>query len=1201
MQPSLQHRSPSNHCGWGGIDQGLNTLRHTPLFSDFLQRSAEYAAYLHFLARCYDLNILAEISDRSSPLQSMNKEVTKRRLQDKKDSVVDMFNYAARYDAVPSVETSRIVHKHGGRTRQLFETIVKVQDFDVQVVGHGIDPQAAEIDAALKFKAEAERYQASKGKSSLVIKDFKAPTIDDAEKFKEFMQIVRPGIHIEVKSETRPGDTVKVQALVNDAATGEGLQMARGKRTETMALLAACITLKKEDPTLWPRYLRALQYGNGQILKPIAPMDISVDEDCSLLMRETLLGARRIGLPDEVADAAPLQLNTDGRRDANLKRLAPGRAEDRSEKLSRKLEELQTHEKFQERRRQKAELPINQYRSDVLNLVNNNDYSIVVGATGSGKTTQVPQILLEDAISQGDGSACNIICTQPRRIAATSVARRVAVERAEDLQWSVGYIVRFDSRPPKASGGMCYCTTGILLQQLQHTPDEVMDHVTHLVIDEVHERDVLIDFLLILLKKNMARRKLINKRNPKVVLMSATMDTELFANYFGKDEADGTSSACPSIDVPGRMFPVKERYLDQILDEIKEAKTSTSVMHSDVRTRDFIDSEKEFQRNSRSEVGQRDQPESTHNPGHRANKSVIDWRRESDEASDYRQSTGSERNTGLVPYGLISTTIAHIARTTTEGAILVFLPGLEEIVRVDADLSKPGNFGIDFNDRTRYQRYILHSSVSQTQQSVFDAVPVGCRKIILATNIAETSVTIPDVQHVVDAGKLREKQYDQERRITSLVCTWESKSNSRQRSGRAGRVQDGNYYALFSRERAESLRAIGLPELLRTDLQEVCLDVKAQAFQEPIREFLAEAIEPPAARNVDASVYNLQALDAITETEEITALGQLLASIPVHPSLGKMIILGTVFRCLDPMLILGAAGNQRSVFVNPLTDRAEARASKMAFAQGSQSDHIALLNAVRELRHWRHLHGEQAMREFARSHFLHVGAFSVIDSTAQQIETILKDGGLIPFTPAHQRHNFQYGDHALNENSHKIPLIKALVLAGLHPNLAVSPYGGMLFRTPNEKNVMVHPSSLNSDPERFRARKDAERKPPTYHSYTSLSKSNDGNSMFIRDTSEITPLLSCLFGGRLSQNQQRPNVLEMDDWLPFYIVSQDKRTTKTVLEFRKGLERLLMLTFRDLETVAKTRRTGRDATEQEESFLADDEVRRYFAAGLVEV
>ena len=1157
------------------------------------------------VAKFHEEGKLGEIFDKSSGMNQVNKQSMDEARAEEKNALMDIYNYAARFDTVPKISTKVRTRVERKRQKNYFEMTVELPEQGIRVTSQGGERKVAEVQAAKLFRVEAEKYQQEHGSEIIIIKDSGALTTDNAQEFMKFYRIVRPGIDIKAQT-TEPKrqkkgaipETNRAQVTINGEAIGEPVEMMLRKKAEETAFLTAAIALKKREPALFPRFLRALRIGNGQILRPVAPVDMTVDEDCSLVMRETLLGARRAGLPDTIHDVGSNVSLSESRRSGYRQPLESHEAQQRNEKLLRKMNQFLQDPKLADLRNKKAELPMNQYRAKVLDLVNNNVYSIIVGATGSGKTTQVPQILLEDAISKGEGASCNIVCTQPRRIAAISVARRVAVEREETLQDSIGYHVRFDPKLPQLGGSVTYCTTGILQLQLQQCPDEVMDNVSHLVIDEVHERDMQIDFLLILLKKTIMRRQALGKSNPQVVLMSATLDTELFASYFKSKIADKGTLDCPSLSVPGRAFPVKERYLQEILQDITAANSPAQLMamHGDPNTRTYLDVETRF-RNENPTTDSQGLAD-----GSRKEISLIDWKRERNSiASEGAADPAIEKENALIPFGLVACTIAHIAKTSQEGAILVFLPGLGEILKVE-EILKGEILGVRFNDESKFRLCLLHSSLPAAQNTVFDPVPKGCRKIILGTNIAETSITIPDVQYVVDTGKLREKHYDQPRRISQLLCTWASKSNSKQRAGRAGRVQNGNYYALFTKERYEKLRAIGLPELLRVDLQEICLKVKAQAFEAPIREFLAEAIEPPDPKSVDSSILNLQALDALTDDgEAITPLGRLLSSLPVHPSLGKMIVLGIIFRCLDPMIIIGAASAERSLFLNPVQQRHEASRSKLSWVEGSGSDHVALLNAVRELRRMRDDKGDYWMKDFAHRNFLHFNAFKTIDATAQQIEGILVDARLIPSTLRSFRVSSQFGGPSLNENSHKIPLIKALLLAGCHPNLAVN-NGGVSFRTVGENVCVVHPSSINSP----RGKKDEYRVARnTLYTYSSMARSNDGASIFLRETTEATPLMATLFGGRLKRNEERGNIVELDGWLPFYLTSPDRRAAKTLIEFRKGLERLLAVAFKELGTLssAPKRKFGEGILDQQEqtSFLADEKVRQLFAGGLVDV
>ena len=1178
--------------------------------------AATNAAYLHLAATFHEQGVLGDILEKDSALKKSMKKSTKEEL---KSVWLDIYNYAARFDLIPTVNRATVNRKERQRVRKYMQVTVELAEQDIKVTATGIAAKEAEARAGQLFKKEAEKYHAERGGGAIVIKDSGALTTDNAHMFFHFYRMARPGSGSAQDMYEEPKNAPpRVTINMSGEPLGEPIEVVGTldkKMATRIAWLTAAIAMKRREPDLYPRYLQALKNGNGQILATIAPVNMPVDEDCSLIMRETMLAARRAGLPDEVRELAPDIGGSETRSGGNFHRyLTPDKAAIRSQELQQKLNADLQNPAFEDPLKKKADLPMNQYKEKVLKLVNENVYSIIVGATGSGKTTQVPQILLEEYIKKGIGSGCNIICTQPRRIAATSVARRVAEERFESLQDTVGYRIRFDSRPPRQSGSITYCTTGVLLQSLQRFPDEVMDHHSHFIIDEIHERDLFMDFLLILLKKNVKRRLAQGKSVPQVVLMSATMDTELFASYFQNDVTGKGTTGCPSLSVPGRTFPVREKYLDEVIKEVTAASPAAqlSVMHADPGSRDYLQAEERFRNENKSTSIQHQSNASTDEV------SVIDWKRERKLSADGVVVDSNSKEDALVPIGLIACTIAHVVKTSQDGAILVFLPGLEEMLKVK-DLLQDRSLGVDFSD-SRFRVILLHSSMPQSHAAVFEPVPDGCRKIILATNIAETSVTIPDVQYVVDTGKLREMQYDQIRRISSLVCTWVSKSNAKQRAGRAGRVQNGNYYALYTKQRYETLRAIGLPELLRSDLQEICLQIKAQAFQTPIREFLAEAVEAPPPSSVDKSVINLQALDALTDNEDITPLGRLLASLPVHPTLGKMILLGIIFRCFDAMLILGASSTSRSLFLSPLERRAESQDAKLSFVQGSGSDHIALLNAVRELRCLRQEScPTPSLRNFASSNFLHFNTFETIDATAAQIEDILVEAGLIPRTPAYARLDHQYGAPSLNENSRNVPLIKALVMAGVHPNLALCT-GGRLFRTPGEKNAMLHLSSINAPhgkTEQLTFNKGS------LFSYNTMSRSNDGNTIFLKDTTQSTPLMAALFGGRLRRRTDSGNILEIDDWLPFYVQSSDYRTPKTIFEFRKALERLLVTAFTDLGKISQQRKSGSEVarsqkqrnfgvddkgnlapaegTQQEPQYLADDRAREIFANGLVDV
>lgn len=366
--------------------------------------------------------------------------------------------------------------------------------------------------------------------------------------------------------------------------------------------------------------------------------------------------------------------------------------------------------------RTQAEMTVNQQRNQILGMIKTNSAVVIAAATGSGKTTQLPQIILDDAIESGAGADCNIWVTQPRRMAATSVARRVIKERFEGSVGSIGYHVKFDVKLPNAGGCITYCTTGILLNRIQRRAGEVFDNVSHIIVDEAHERDMLIDRLLAMLKFYLFARKKAGLKFPKIIVSSATLDIDLFTNYFAQPKMiNGVRQleACPHLNIPGRMFPVEYTYLTDILGELhKYSAADRFFLKQDNHTKEYLLANMEA-------------------PGFKGQFQVLQSQSDAQEA--------------LIPAALIALTIAHIVKTTTEGAILVFLPGLDSIKKVLAQLQDNSPIiGVNFGNELLFRIMILHSDMNDSNDAAFETMPKGVRKIVLSTNIAETSITIPD-------------------------------------------------------------------------------------------------------------------------------------------------------------------------------------------------------------------------------------------------------------------------------------------------------------------------------------------------------------------------------------------------------------------------------------------------------------------------
>lgn len=1177
-------------CSESAVGEGVN------------KQAAKQAAWLYIISKMHTTGMLKELfpsesyvprSQSASALEASEPvvepvEVDNETMKEEKDAKIEIYNYAARHGLVPVFESNIIQPRRPrarlGRTPKqptpLHEVKIRLDGLGINVSAISKTLPTAEIAAAIAFKKEAEQKQQDSSDAILLPQDdrFSVLSVDTAGQFFEFYKNRAKGLNLEVEYDTLEGPATQNSATltINDEKVGQSAIMPTKAKAASIAYLTAAVAIAKFDPKLLAEFVQSLRKGKGKILRSLNSVDFQIGYEAIETMRNALIEARDSGLSDSRQALSAEHLVAADESRQRSRRLSPQEHKDASRYLQARQQHFDNDPNLAELRSKKTGLPMNTFREEVLQMVNHNQYSIIVGATGSGKTTQVPQILFEQATANAEGSSCNIICTQPRRIAATSVAQRVAVERDEPLRQTVGYHVRFDPKLPEKPYGITYCTTGILLEKLKHYPDGVLDSTSHIIIDEVHERDLNIDFLMIVLKRAIRIRQANGQAVPTVVLMSATLDSDLFANYFRQVDSNGTNQPCPTLNVPGRTYPVKEKYLGTIMHELlnKHGAQVKTLLDED-KSREYLTVETEFSK-TQSQRGLLD-----------GKDSVIDWKSEWQPAINPEEDLAArqEKEEALVPVSLLTSTIAHICSTTSEGAILAFLPGLEEIVDAQNSLLHRRPLGVDFSDQKKYEICILHSAVPKEQQSaIFKPSPPGCRKIILSTNIAETSVTVPEVRYIVDTGKLREKRYDQVRRITKLQCVWESKSNSKQRAGRAGRVQDGFYYALFSKERSNALRAVGLPELLRSDLQETCLSIKSQNFVEPVPSFLAQAIEPPSAEAVDVAIRNLISIEAFTVNQELTALGRVLSQLPVHPSLSKMIILGVIFRCLDPMIVLGVAAEERSLFTRPLGQRQEANRIHSAYGDGSKSDHIAFLRAFNELRTIRDESGIHAATQRAWENFLHMGAFRVIDQNARSIVEILEQAKLIVGGKERQS---QYGPADLNRNSQNYELVKALLLAGFNPNLAAKTSSSSIsYRTPTEQGVLMHPSSVNAESKKA----DAKHPHGTLWAYSTLSRSTDGSMLYMRDSTLVTPLMSALFGGQLRMSGD--GRLELDEWLPFFVKTYDRRfATRLILEFRKALDRVLNNAFSSLSDLKE----GRAAD------LVSDPMREKFAQRVVEI
>jgi small subunit ribosomal protein S24e len=791
--------------------------------------------------------------------------------------------------------------------------------------------------------------------------------------------------------------------------------------------------LESCDTDLWKTFMEAQKSGKdlGMAPKIYLPMSDRLDDDirdlCHDIKQSTLYRNR----PSRTA-SKDVQATSSARTRLPV---STQYLTDKSTRLAERLRQYKEDPAHDRMRTTRSSLPVFTRAEEVIKHVEDNEVTICMAATGSGKTTQIPQLILDDWIAKGKGAQCNIVCTQPRRLAAISVADRVAKERGETVgRGSVGYSVRFENKVPEEHGSITFCTIGIFLKRMQSAllegssaGGQNLDDVTHVIVDEVHERDVDTDLLLVVLKRLLADRKA--KGKPiRVVLMSATIDPSLFRQYF----PDQQGEPAKVIDIPGRSFPVEKHFLDSYISDLASVPAARGI---------FMD--KDVSKYLQAELS------------HDALRAINIAPPPSDVAPRDDDSN--------VPAPLIALTVAHVLKRTDSGHVLVFLPGWDDIMQVNRALTESGSsLGHQFTDSSKFSIHFLHSSIPLAEQQViFDPPKEGVRRIILATNIAETSVTIPDVVYVVDSGKVKEQRYDPDRHMSSLVSAWVGSSNLNQRAGRAGRHRPGEYFGVLTRRRADLLHPYQMVEMKRVDLSNVVMHVKALNFPGmAVEDVLAATIEPPAAQRVAAAMENLKMVGALDQEKNLTPLGRVLLQLPVEVNMGRMVLLGSFFRCLDHALTLAALLTNRDPFVSPMHLKAESSAKKNSWTPNDfRSDAIATLQAYNA---WWALQsrGEyQRANQFCSENFLAKPTLLMIPKIKTHLLQSLRQAGVLDVSagggggsyvpPGRRRDREEAVPAELNANADSMPLLAALIAVASQPNFAIRT--GNTYRTQKDK------------------------------------------------------------------------------------------------------------------------------------------------------
>lgn len=662
-------------------------------------------------------------------------------------------------------------------------------------------------------------------------------------------------------------------------------------------------------------------------------------------------------------------------------------------------------------------------------------------------------------------------------------------ERCSAVGQEVGYIIRGESKTSHNTK-ITFVTTGVLLRRLQTSggsSDDVvasLADISHVIIDEVHERSLDTDFLLVLLRDVLKKRK-----DLKLILMSATLDAGVFEDYFKSEGKVGR------VEISGRTYPVEDYYLDDVIrmtgfnagrgGKPQDDDADTAGMDSDV-------------------------------------KAAI-------------QSLGMRIN-----YDLIAQTVKEIDAELThlkqDGGILIFLPGVMEISRALDHLRSIPNL----------HALPLHASLqSSEQRRVFPHAPYGKRKVVVATNVAETSITIDDIVAVIDTGRVKETSYDPQNNMRKLEEVWASRAACKQRRGRAGRVQAGKCYKLYTRN-AEMTKMAERPEpeIRRVPLEQLCLSVRAMGIKD-VGAFLASALTPPESMAVDGAMDLLGRMGAL-DGDDLTALGQHLSMIPADLRCGKLMVYGAMFGCLDSCVSIAAILTIKSPFVSPQEKREEAKAARAKFA-GNQGDLIGDLKAFQQwdemMENRRYFFSllyptinvltdhsirQGEVRNWCSENFLSYQTLSDISSTRVQYISSLRELSFISSS----------APPPSNRNANT-SLLRSLIASAFNPQIAridfpdkkfAASISGAVELDPeaktikyfNQENgrVFVHPSSTVFDAQTF----------PGNSVYMAYFNKMATSKVFIRDLTPFNAYTALLFCGEITLDTLGRGLV-VDGWL----------------------------------------------------------------------
>lgn len=593
----------------------------------------------------------------------------------------------------------------------------------------------------------------------------------------------------------------------------------------------------------------------------------------------------------------------------------------------------------------RRDLPVSQQRAEFLKMFQSTQILVFVGETGSGKTTQIPQYVLYDDLPQREGLM--VACTQPRRVAAMSVAQRVADELDVQLGQEVGYTIRFEDVTSKNTV-LKYMTDGMLLREAMN--DHTLSRYSCIILDEAHERTLATDILMGLMKK-IAQ----NRPDLKIVIMSATLDAQKFQEYFFN---------APLLAVPGRTHPVEIYYTRE-------------------PERDYLEA--------------------------------------------------------------AIRTVLQIHQDEPEGDILLFLTGEEEIEDACRKIGLEADELLrERDDCGPLKTYPLYGSLPpQMQQKIFEAAPaplkqggVPGRKVIVSTNIAETSLTIDGIVYVVDPGFSKQKLYNPRIRVESLLVSPISKASAQQRAGRAGRTKPGKCYRLYT-EKAfkEELIEQTYPEILRSNLASTVLELKKLGIDDLVH---FDFMDPPAPETMMRALEELNYLACLNDDGDLTSLGRTASDFPLDPALAVMLISSPEFYCSNEILSLVALLSVPSVFTRPNTAKKQADEMRKLFAH-EDGDHLTLLNVYHAYK------DNGGTKEWCYEYFLSQRALMSADNVRAQLQRIM------------ERHEIDLVSTPFEDKRYYDNIRRSLV-SGFFMQVAKKSEKNNYTTVKDEQKVLIHPS-----------------------------------------------------------------------------------------------------------------------------------------------